>query len=376
MKMILHYGSSYKEVSQERSLKSPEAEVDSRTKNILIEAANFDPVKIRMASKKSHVTTAASYRFERGVDILQCFEAAMLCAEEIRDICDGEISACAFDYCREEKKEEEILVAPERINGILGTSLSNAEMIRLLKSTFFEAEETAGKLRVRVPGFRPDVKLDADIAEEVARMYGYHNIEAKLPELNVPIVPNPLRINADLLRDILVGYGFIECLTYSFIPLNALEMLNINKASGYYGDVILQNPLSNQYALMRPTMAYSVIDTIINNVAKSKNDLKIFEIGKTYYKDSSVDTGYCQKEVIAAAFTGNRLSRGFGSNQDIKYGIYDMLDLLACIMSEFNLPYTLDKCSSWTSGQQKQQTASCAGCGTEIVAAAFRLFRE
>ena len=322
-----------------------DAEVDANTKNILIESANFDSVMIRIASKRSHVATAASYIFERGADSSQCFEAAMLCAEEIEKLCGGELSYVAYDYMAEVEKENQIAVRGDRINNILGTNLSNDEIIKLLKSTFLEAVEKGELLIVTIPSFRLDIKLDVDIAEEVARMYGYHNIEAKLPELNVPIISNHLKNNGDELRTILIGYGFMECLTYSFIPLNALAILNIEEASSYFGDVILQNPLSNQYALMRPTMAFSAIDTIIKNNAKSKSDLKIFEIGKTYFKDDKVDTGYCQKEVLAVACTGNRLSRGFGNSQDLRYSIYDMLDLLASIMSEFNTPYSLMRCS-------------------------------
>jgi len=185
-----------------------------------------------------------------------------------------------------------------------------------------------------------DIELDVDLIEEVGRMYGYHNIEPQPIKLQVPYRPNIVNNNADKLRNTLVGFGFIECLNYGFIPSDSMKILGLNKGDIYYGDIIIQNPLSNFYSLMRPTLAYSLISTAVNNLKKGSTDIKIFEIGKVFFRDKNYEDGYNEKEVVGGLLCGVKFKKGFGQNKEIKYSVFDITGLVKSLLCDFGVNYS------------------------------------
>jgi phenylalanyl-tRNA synthetase beta chain len=172
-------------------------------------------------------------------------------------------------------------------------------------------------------------------------MYGYHNIEPQPIKLYAPFVENPVNKNANKLRDMMVGFGFIEVLTYGFIPGNSMQMLHIKEGSEYYGDIKILNPLNNFYELMRPSLAYGLISTAIANMSVGKNDLRIFEVGKRFFRQKDHEDGYNEKNVFAALMTGVKLGRGFGIAKDAKFSVYDAVSLLDALLREYNIKYEI-----------------------------------
>ena len=321
---------------------SPNAEITKDTKNIIIESANFDHIIIRTTSKKTHVSTMASYRYERGVNTELCYNGARLLTKLITEICGGKVNEKAYCYTDAEYVPQALTLTTDRTNSLLGTKLYPDEIADMLRRCYFDVKVIDGtKMEVTVPAFRLDIEIDNDLIEEVGRIYGYHNIEPQPIKMYAPYVENPINKNANVLRDIMVGHGFIEVLTYGFIPQDSMNVLEIPEGSEYYGNVHILNPLASWFELMRPTMSYNLIQTAINNLALGKNDIKIFELGKTFKKtvghaDSYED--YSERNMFAALFTGAKMNRGFGASKDIKYSVYDAVALVQSILGEYNLP--------------------------------------
>lgn len=320
---------------------SPNAEITKDTKNIIIESANFDHIIIRTTSKKTHVSTMASYRYERGVNTELCYAGARMLVKLITEVCGGKVNENAFCYVDSEYKAQVLPLTTKRTNSILGTSLSTVEIANMLRRCYFDVELKGEDMLVTVPAFRLDIEIDSDLIEEVGRIYGYHNIEPQPVKMYAPYVENPINKNAWMLRDMMVGHGFIEVLTYGFIAQDSMKKLNIPKESPYYGEVHILNPLATWFELMRPTLAYNLIETAISNLTAGKSDIKIFELGKTFTKKTGAENpydNYVEKNMFAALFTGAKVSRGFGAGKDIKYNVYDAVALVRSLLGEYNLP--------------------------------------
>ncbi len=321
---------------------SPNAEITANTKNIIIESANFDHIIIRTTSKKTHVSTMASYRYERGVDTEMSYVGARILTKMITDICGGKVNTKAYCYKDAEYTPNVLKLTTERTNSVLGTNLFPDEIADILRRCYFDVKVLDGTtMEVTVPSFRLDIEFDVDLIEEVGRIYGYHNIEPQPIKLYAPYKENTVNKNANMLRNIMTGSGFFEILTYGFIHSDAMKILDINEKSPYYGDIKILNPLSNYFELMRPTMAYNIIQTAVNNLALGKTDIKIFELGKTFkrnpgHEDSYED--YTEKNMFGALITGVKYKKGFGVSKEIKYSVYDAVAAVRSIFGEYNIP--------------------------------------
>ena len=324
---------------------SPNAEIDKNTKNIIIESANFDHIIIRTTSKKTHVSTMASYRYERGVDTELSYIGARMLTKLITDICGGTVNYNAFCHTDEEYKPAVFTLSAKRTNSLLGTELSTSEIADMLRRCYFDVKVTDDTfMEVTVPSFRLDIEFDVDLIEEVGRIYGYHNIEPQPIKLYAPYVENPINKNANILRNIMVGNGFIEVLTYGFIPSDSMTKLNLSEKDSYYGDIRILNPLSNFYELMRPTLAYNLIQTAVSNLTVGKTDMKIFEIGKTFRRTTGGKTAYdnyIEKNSFAALMTGTKYHKGFGVSKEIKYSVYDAVAVVRSIFDDYNIAISL-----------------------------------
>jgi|GEM_PF-3089858 len=321
------------------------AEISAGTKNIIIESANFDQINIRTVSKQVHVSTMASYRYERGVDSEVCELGITMMSKLILEICGGQLRKTAFRYCDKEYEPRTLELSVTRTNSILGIHLSIDEIADILEQCFLSVEKSSEDiLHVIVPSFRLDIDLDVDLIEEVGRIYGYHNIDPQPITLYAPYQENLINKNAHILRDIMVGYGFIEILTYGFIPVNAMDILCIDSNSLFYGDVYIINPLSNHYGLMRPTMAYNMITTAVNNMAIGKYNIRIFELGRCFYRQpghAEKYEDYYEKNMLAVLLYGYKHQKGFGQEKDIKYCIHDITSVVRNVFGEYNMPVSI-----------------------------------
>jgi len=326
---------------------SRKAEVSAETTDIIIESANFNQIVTRTVSKQLRISTMASYRFERGVDTELSELGLNMIVKLILDVCGGNIRKSAFRYCDREYKAQVIDLSVSRTNTILGSRLTMDEIGSMLEQCYFKVEKQNDELlHVEIPSFRLDIEFDVDLIEEVGRIYGYHNIVPQPITLYAPYQENRIHKNANILRDIMVGYGFIEVLNYGFIHADSMEKLCLEKGCPFYGDVRILNPLSNLYELMRPTLSYNLITTAINNLSVGKGDIKIFEIGKCFYRQSGHDIRYYEKNMFAVLLYGNKHQKGFGRNTSVKYNIYDAVSMAKSLFDEFNMPVSIRNSSN------------------------------
>lgn len=320
-----------------------EFSVDENTKNITIECGNYNDVLVRLSSRKMKLSTLSSFRLERGVDYEKQLDYMLLTAKEIQKICGGIISNEYIDYGYKQK-EQFVELSINRTNSILGINLNQKQVKELLeKYNFHSACIDKDILRINVPSYRLDLGREIDFIEEVARIFGYHNIEPKAPIIRADFVRNRLWENMDKIRNILVGLSFYEMINYGFIPVNSMEVLGIEKGDEIYSEVLLQNPISANYALMRPTLLYSLLNNAIYNTSKGSRNLALFEIGKIFYDNNECETHVKEKMNIGILFTGIRIPKGWGIDKNVKYSIYDISNYLNIIFGEFGLEYELKR---------------------------------
>jgi len=330
------------------------AEVDKNTKNIIIESACFNDILIRRSAKKLKTPTLSSYRFERGIDPHNCLLGAKLVAGKIKELCGGNIVSKYYDS-NPDIDLTRIEVSPKRINSILGMNIETNKMVEMLEQYYFRIiDKKEDKLIIEVPHFRLDIKIEEDIIEELARIYGYKNIPATLPNLTCEVNINEEYENMKRARNLYVGLGFYECINYGFIPSDSMEKLGIDVNSKHYSDIMLQNPLSNKYQLMRPVIFNGLVDSLTYNISKKTENLQLFEIGRVFYRDKGTDTGYNEYNSISCLINGIKTNKGFGMNNDIYYDYYDIANYLKLLMNSFGqkcdviekeIPFLTSECS-------------------------------
>lgn len=317
------------------------APVTSDTRAILIECAAFNPTAVRIAARSLKIHTLSGFRFERGVDPAQIKQVLARSVQMLLPVVGGKLDPIAYYAGHEQLKPIRVMVSAKKASSILGIELSNEEMSACLRQYFFGVEMTRRGMEVTVPSYRLDIKQEIDVIGEVARIYGYHNIAATLPSLPMKVVKNPVREKTHALREIMLGLGFSEAINYSFIPKEAMKALAITTDHAFSEPVMLQNPLSQEYAMMRPTLLYSLMQTVAYNYSIANKNTALFEMGRTYFSDENSDTRHREHSMFGAIFTGSHVERGFGLVKDVPYHFYDLSNYLQIIFSEFNCEWQL-----------------------------------
>lgn len=276
------------------------SEINSTTTNIFIESANFLPSSIRRTSKKLGLSSEASYRFERGVDPNLTILAADIAAAIIQETGGGEIAAGVIDCKTSDFNQRKINLSIKRVNQLLGLNLTPGEIIQLLATIeIYSVEKSKDELQCLIPTFRGDITREADIIEEVARLYGYD----KIPEVLKTELSFDTRFKEDKItdeiRNFLVGAGFVEIVTNSLQPRNLAH----DKSDEV---VLLANPISDEMAAMRTSLLPSTLAVVKTNLSHSVTNLKLFEIGRTYTASLTrqlVGT-FLEKDRLGIALTG------------------------------------------------------------------------
>jgi phenylalanyl-tRNA synthetase beta chain len=270
------------------------SEIFAGTRNILLESAFFDPVTIRRGSKYLGLSTEASYRFERGVDIEGATAAVNRAISLISLLAGGKIAMGLIDNYPKAYTPPNIDLRVDKTNRILGTSLLRETISGYLKALEMDVQDlkalemdvqdiNENEIRVRPPSFRVDVSRDVDLMEEVARLDGFENIPVTYPSIRPSEEAEASEL---LLRDqissIMVGLGFTEIITYSFISPVSADILGAEKESDLRLFVGLLNPLTMDQSVMRTSLIPGLMAAAKNNILHGERELKLFEWGKTF----------------------------------------------------------------------------------------------
>lgn len=265
-------------------------EVRESTKNILLESAYFKPESVRKTAKRLGLSTEASYRFERGTDIENLKLSLDRAAYLIQEIAGGDVYE-VIDVYPTKIPQREIKFSTEKIRKFIGISLSDEEIIEILSSLEIEVKREGELFIATVPTHRNDLSIEEDIAEEVARIYGYDRVPAELPKTLKPVSENhelaKKRKFLNQLRESLIALGFSEAVNMSFMAPDDLDILEIPKEDRRRNFVSLLNPLRQEESVMRTTLIPGIIRNIEKNTSKGIENIKLFEIGRVFITEEN-----------------------------------------------------------------------------------------
>jgi phenylalanyl-tRNA synthetase beta chain len=282
--------------------------VTEGTTTIFLESAYFNPTRIRRTARRHGLNTDASFRYERGADPNITLWALRRAAMLITELAGGEVSPVT-DIYPEKIEDFYIELSFKRVNALIGKELLPAEMRQILEALGMRiAEEDEQGLRVFVPPFRVDVQREADLVEEILRIYGYNNVE--LPKglrSTVAWAPRPdVRAATNAVADFLTSNGFNEAMSNSLTSASYYEGLETYPAAKC---VKILNPLSSDLGVMRQTLLFGALEAVRLNINHRNPDLKLYEFGNvyTYNADASGDllAPYAQRPHLMLVTTGN-----------------------------------------------------------------------
>ena len=281
------------------------SEIYSESKNVLIESAFFDPLTVRRSAKRLGISTEASYRFERGIDIDGAVTALRRSLMLISELAGGEVVKGVIDNHPRPRRAPVIELRVDKTNRFLGTDLSGDVMARYLTALEMDVEvEDKNTLRVKPPGFRVDITRDWDLTEEVARLEGYQNIPVTFPPIKPVDVLDPREVVlGKRVREVMVGMGFTEIISYSFVSPETLDQLQAREESPLRSFVPLLNPLTTDQSIMRTSLIPGLMAALKTNFAHGEKDLRLFEWGRLFFADGK-DQLPQEKYALAAVMTG------------------------------------------------------------------------
>ena len=260
-----------------------DSEITNETKTVLFEGANFDSRNIRLTSKKLGLRTEASTRFEKGLDPNLCSTAVERVCQLVELIGAGTVVSGNIDVYNEVKKDLELTMRPERCNMLLGENISVEKMLEYLNGLSLKSTYDGKLFHVSVPTYRLDINIEADLIEEVGRLYGFHNIEPKALLGGLSRGDKPYKIKLeDKVKNILQGLGLNEVMTYSFISPKAYDKINLTKDDDQRKYIKLINPLGEDYSTMRTTLLANMLDLLSRNYNRGIDSVYAYEIGNTF----------------------------------------------------------------------------------------------
>ncbi len=288
------------------------SEISDKTERVLVESAYFNPVSIRRTAKITGIATDASHRFERGVDPQGTVNALNRAVALIAQICDATIARDIIDEHPQKSDPTVIDLSTSALNIRLGTDLNIDEIRQFLESVEFGATITgADTLQVTVPSFRVDVSRPEDLSEEVARLWGYNNIQTSYPLM--PAQGRPLSPRISLrkkVRRIMTGFSFTEAINYNFINEDFCDQLNLNESDERRRVETILNPISEKMSVLRSTLIPGLLETMRKNVSQQEDTLRMFEIGKAFLATQKGSLPV-ENEMVAGLMTGNRTKQAW-----------------------------------------------------------------
>jgi len=310
--------------------------LSQKTTSIFLECAVFNPVMVRKSAKRHQLSTDASFRFERGVDQDACLEVITRAASLIQELAGGEITSRFNDVLTDPLEEITVDFSPQRCNALIGTQIPHDKIRAILTDLDFTVSGDRDVWKCKVPKYRVDVTREADVIEEVLRIYGYNN------------VPMPEKMNASLsyfgqyneeatrteVADSLVGLGFSEMMTNSLTKTGHEE---VSPPDVYGSPVKMLNPLSSDLSDLRTSLAYNMLSSVVFNVNRKSPDLKLFELGKVYARS---EKGFNEKLMLGLLVTGKTEISSW-KNQSADSDMFYLVNAVENIFKKLNIDYKL-----------------------------------
>ena len=285
-----------------------ETEVEENTKNIIIESAIFDSVKVRKTSKKI-LRSEASNRFEKGIDPNRTEMAIERACKLLEEYANGTILSGTVKYDKTDVKEKDIEITFKNINDVLGTTIPNEEILNVFRKLGFTYTVNNETINVKVPTRRLDISIKEDLIEEVSRIYGVDNIQGKLPV--VPMRKGSYDKTQREIRNKMISLGLNE--TLSYILINDKEVKNYTLDE--FEPLKLLDPITEDRNTLRYSMIPSLYKIYEYNNAHNQKDVSIFEIGKGFYKKGD---NYGEDTKLCALMTG-KYEIGLNNSKNVDF---------------------------------------------------------
>ncbi len=257
------------------------SKITDNVKTVLFEAATFDGTNIRKSAKRIGLRTDASGIFEKGLDPNNALDAMNRACQLMDELGCGKVAQGVVDVCAPIKELTRIPFEPERINGLLGTSIEAQEMLEIF--TKLELGYDAEKQEVIIPSFRQDLKENCDLAEEVARFTGYDNVPMTLPSSSATMggISKKMRV-LDVAEDVARFCGFSESMTYSFESPKVFDKLKLAQDAPEREAIRIANPLGEDFSVMRTTPLNGMLTSLATNYNRRNKDVRLFEAANVY----------------------------------------------------------------------------------------------
>ena len=320
------------------------SEVGPDTTDVIIESAYFDPSSIRRTAKALDVQTDSSYRFERGVDRDGQVWAAARAAALIATLGDGTVVPGMVDEHPNPPSPTTVTLRPDRLQQVLGMEIPTDEVTRLLDAIGFEIDAQEDGLHCTLPTWRPDVSIEEDLIEEVARLHGYDQI----PEPERVPVPSrtpdqrPEAVLERKTRDLLHGRGYREIYTNSMLRTDRAERFNVPPAGSDKAPVVeTKNPISEEMAALRPRLLPGALDVMQHNRNHGQDALRLFEFGHVYRRaqdnEAPIVPGYAEHPALLLAVSGPHAPTGWDTDPRDS-DIFDLKGLVETLLDDLRVP--------------------------------------
>lgn len=276
--------------------------VNHSTRNIFLESAYFDSVAVRKTAKRHSISTDASYRFERGINIDECKFALMYAALLIEEIAGGVISSEVVDLYPKKQEDFQVFLTFDKVDRVIGQKISHDTIKSILHSLDVKINSVTERgLGLLVPSYRVDVQREADVIEEILRIYGYNNIGFS-EKVNATMAHSSKYDDHNMQNVVatqLIGQGFFEIMTNSLVSEKEITTYAPQPEQA----VKLLNPLSTDLGYMRKNLLFSGLEVIAYNINRKRTDLKLFEFGKNYH---FIEGKYSENKHLTVYLTGNK----------------------------------------------------------------------
>ena len=248
---------------------------------MVFECATFDGTNIRLSSKRLGLRTDSSGKFEKGLDPNNAYDAMMRACSLVEELGAGEVVGGYVDVYPVKAVESRVKFEPERINKLLGTDISREDMLEIFYRIELKYDKETDE--IVAPTFRQDIHFMADLAEEVARFFGYDKIPTTLPKSSAAIGGINLKLEIEeLARDVAKFLGFSEAMNYSFESTKVFDKLNLSKDSRYRKAIEISNPLGEDFKIMRTQAVNGILNSLSTNYNRRNKDVHLFELANIY----------------------------------------------------------------------------------------------
>ncbi|WP_294186530.1 phenylalanine--tRNA ligase subunit beta [uncultured Clostridium sp.] len=282
------------------------SEIQEDTTEVIFEAANFDGTNIRVNSKKLNLRSESSARFEKDIDPNLAEIAINRACALVCELGCGEIMEGTIDIYNSKKEEGHITVDSKWINKFLGTDISKEDMKKYLDLLELKTEINEDNLDITIPTFRIDIGIKEDIAEEVARIYGYDKIPTTIYSASTGREPKyKNQILRDLIVDVMVSSGLNQSISYSFISPKVFDKINLPQDSELRNVIKIKNPLGEDYSVMRTTTIHSMMESLGRNYSRNNDYARLFEIGKVYIPNEDETVIPTENNILTIGMYGN-----------------------------------------------------------------------